>query len=801
MIDKYKVSFLKNNRIINCEIMATKMKNVKWLKILVVVTILVVVSILLYYYLKEDHNGNGEVVGLDYQYMLNATDYLGNIVHDAYKGNDIRKGRAFGTKGGNAAANYIEEKLLEMGFKAKNIDKIRLGPIWWKPRWKYSNKVETIDYQLIINYPGGVIKLPKNETFVFPSVAPPLNHNYTFDGVRVVSINDLPPLRELSETYYNISCKPIDTGYIIIGNVSYIPGNASIPLKQEGIVFLVDEEEGCERIINNITNATGIILIHSVYYANTSNAGSSVVRVNQNESNLTIILNLLKNGTILMVNNAFHNETLTFELLDKKIVLPNYPYMILVGLNNSTNPWTTVGWDIYLRSALAWFFNIFRNQTCRGFILYDYHNDTHFMGFTTRDWKGYSLSLNILPPRVRERLPRISRTTPMLPVFSVNGTIGRLLEKYYKNETCNITGSYINQRYVQENWWTRTPGVEAYNVVGKINSKKKSNKIVIISNRYDGWWGETPGDSGAGGAIVLAIAKYFKDNNIKPKRNIVFLFTTGEEYGMRGAWHYYHSHRRDNIIRWIGADQLGFNQVNTTLTLYVRDKTTRKIVWAIVNDTNYTARNHNLYNIDVDDTYNGGGSEDTVWRLKCDTICFVKDYKDYGWEWYHRAGKDFSEGDTLKNMDKNDLNITLELFWNITKYFTVNPDCIFGNISYDAIDSPDDQDTLPDSIRANFSINTTLHQDKVMINVTLYQYFNNTKFPLYYRWINYTVDYPGKDESLTISIPNDVPEGNFSIELKLYNSTGRINEIAGIGLNNYSDTDASDIYHLYGKFE
>jgi len=773
-----------------------KLKKKDWLKILAVVIILVIVSLVIYYYCKEDGNREHKAVDLDHQYMLNVTDYIGNIVHTAYEGNDIRKGRAFGTKGGDATANYIENELLKMGFEDKNVYKLQLGPILWRPFWKYSNKVETIDYQLTINCPDGVIKIPKNETFVFPSAAPPLNHNYTFDGVRVVSINDLPHLGELSDTYYNVSCELVDTGYIIIGNIFYIPRNASIPLEQEGVVFLVDEEEGCEKIINNITNATGIILIHNVYYANTSNTGPPIVRVNQSESNLTVILDLLKNGTVLMVNNAFHNETLIFELLDKKVIFPKYPYMVLVGIpKDATNPWDTVGWKIYIHSSIYRFLNIFLNQTCKGYILYDKHNDTHFMGYTTRDWKGYAPIK--WPIRIPQKVPR-------LPVFSVNGTIGELLEKYYKNETCNITGSYLRQRYLKENWWTGTHGIEAYNVVGKINSKNKpSNGIVIISNRYDGWWGETPGDSGAGGAIVLAIAKYFKDNNIEPKYDIVFLFTTGEEYGMRGAWHYYHKHQTDNIIRWIGADQLGFNQVNTTLTLFARDEITRKIIWAIANDTNYRERNKDEYN---EYKYNftispaeKGGAEDTVWKQKCDTICFVK---DYSWEGYHRAGKNFSKGDTLENMDKNDLNITLELFWNITKYFTVNPDCRFGNISYEAIGSLDDRDALPDSIRANFSVNATLYQDKVLVNITLYQHFDNNKSEIYYRWVNYTVNYPTENESLTISIPENISEGNFSVELKLYNSTGRINEIIGIDLGKkYNDIDTSGIYHLYGRFE
>jgi len=76
-------------------------------------------------------------------------------------------------------------------------------------------------------------------------------------------------------------------------------------------------------------------------------------------------------------------------------------------------------------------------------------------------------------------------------------------------------------------------------------------------------WSECAGDSGGGNAIIMGIAKYMqmlnKTYGIQPKYNVTFLMTTNEENGMYGAQFYNDSHPTDNIILWIGTDQLGFN--------------------------------------------------------------------------------------------------------------------------------------------------------------------------------------------------------------------------------------------------
>ena len=119
---------------------------------------------------------------------------------------------------------------------------------------------------------------------------------------------------------------------------------------------------------------------------------------------------------------------------------------------------------------------------------------------------------------------------PAIPIYSVNNSVGLFL----RNNHCTTTVSGdLTQVFKQQT--ESTPGVTSYNVVAYRDGIDNS-KTMIINNRLDNWWNPGPGDSGAGGAIVLGLAKYFNDNHITPKINLTFLFTTGEEYGNRGGF-------------------------------------------------------------------------------------------------------------------------------------------------------------------------------------------------------------------------------------------------------------------------
>ncbi|MBE3122596.1 MAG: M28 family peptidase, partial [Thermoplasmata archaeon] len=403
------------------------------------------------------------------------------------------------------------------------------------------------------------------------------------------------------------------------------------------------------------------------------------------------------------------------------------------------------------------------NKQCKGIILYDTTNDCHFM----LSVPGFSYAL---------------------PYLTVNLSVGVFLSEYHDDTT--ISG-YINQVYLDET--AQQPhGAIGYNVMGNLTiDKSPDDATVVISNRYDGMWGQTPGDSGVGAAIVLGIAKYFVDNSIKPKYNLTFLFTTGEEYGFKGAKHFNDSHDY-NIKYWFILDQLAFDQSDAALCLHYNNNDNQKIIDAIVNDSHYYSRTgyENLTLLG-----DGLGSEQEVAssRENCDTFCLVKD-QDFRWDMWHRTGSNYSKGDCLDHTDRKDINVTAELFWNITKYFCVNPDCWFDNIQYETFDSTGG--TKKDSLRATFKVKSTLPSDLVMVNATFIP-VGLIPPTLDTIFLNFTANRTGAQHEVNFTLPQNVQKGPYDIVFKLYNSTGKINESLGFEGTNYNQTITSPTFYLH----
>jgi len=750
----------------------------------------------------EASGGGGEGcdggIGLDYDYMWNITENLSYVIFNEKvyprDKNIIRKGRGFGTDGDRwTALNLLKPNMTMMGLE--NVKELLIGPIKklkYIDRY-YSSMIEVLDLKFEINNTnytrdknGLPCNVPKNETFPVPSgfkhkpLFGKMTYNYTFNGsdkIRVLPQNMTKrwwPLGQFSSrTYYNVSSSAISTGDFdkIIGKVTYIESNQSMPTEQEFVIFMIDEVAGCEDKLNNVTNATGIVLIHNEttdYSAEgLTNRSFNSVRVNSSTTNLTSVIEDLKNGTLMFADNILDNETITFTECCTPAWWPDYNFFIIC---NMSNEW----WG--LKSAFVWGLNYYpeKQYKCKGWIIHDnIPSDTHYMILHNRDW--YRLGKNPNPDKNKRAIPFFS-----LPIFSINHTIGKWLIENADDSNTTIVG-YMNQLFKKENHsgppssWT--PGIEAYNIIGNITiDKSPEDKIVIISNRYDGWWGQTPGDSGLGGGIVLAIVKYFKDHNITPKYNLTFLMTTGEEMGFRGAQHYSDDHEDDKVVFWIGTDQLGLDVNGSTLKIDLKYESTNDTVMAIANETNYKVRTGDRYDIKPRITIDkGGGTEASVWKQRdgtdCDTVCFHKSK----WDYWHRAGKDYTKGDVLKGtvegegIDRNDANLTLELVWNITKYFTVNPDCWFDSYSETKLDSPDDGDYLNDSIKATFTVKTILPHDLVMVNATLK---NVAEDIVSQTFMNFTVNSSGRQESVTLTIPENEPPGDYTLFLELYNSTG-----------------------------
>jgi len=76
--------------------------------------------------------------------------------------------------------------------------------------------------------------------------------------------------------------------------------------------------------------------------------------------------------------------------------------------------------------------------------------------------------------------------------------------------------------------------------------------------------------------------------------------------------------------------------------------------------------------------------------------------------------------------------------------FCVNPDCWFTNYTANAFDSPEDEGDQVDSVRVNFTMNTILPQDLVMVHAFL----NSSEDPesiVNQTFVNYTINSSGKN--------------------------------------------------------
>ncbi len=799
-------------------------------------TISTMITILYTNNIKVEASNGGEGgnnrIGLDYNFMWNITNNLSKVVYNAYSGNDIRKGRSFGTKGEQYTADYFYNEIMTSKLQLKNVQELPIGPIKidgvpYKDQpykdWYYTNKVDVDDYDLTLNFPGYPYAdapnghLPKNETFPFPSgcknkypgIPRSVSYTHSFDDIRLRSM-DINSSWDLfgglfTGQWYNVNdCIGVNCQPYIFGNATYVEDVGSLPEDQEGRVFLMDEKPGCQYILENVTNASTVILMqneskYSVNQDTIDNCSYQIARVSSNETNLSTVIDELKNGTFMVADNYYDNEMVTFTYgFDNHVPewWPEYDFFILVWCNE-TNITTLLNRTLamFVYNSLVYHPLITNYGWCHGFIFYDSSENTHYMNLATRNWIGFGTDSQ---SQFWGRLYNV----PGLQMFSVNHSVGKWLNENWNNPDDTVSG-FIKQTFFEEKHppvgeWTSE--LTAYNVEGSITSDNNpSNAIVICSDRFDSWWGECPGDSGAGAGMVLAIAKYMIDNNINPKYDITFLEDTGEEYGFRGAWHYNHSHPVGdfNIIRWIGFDQLGFKQETGTFKLIARcndNDTDGRILNAIASDIDL-----GIEFVPEEAIPGGGISEDVAWltRLNCKTILFAKDGP---WLLHHHTGKNFVEGDSMKNMDCAELNATLNLSWAVMKYYTVNPDCRFNYIDYTIVDSPNDGDTLPDSIQADFNISSILPCDTVMVNASLRNQNNEV---VTWSIENYSIVTMGLTDQkfITLTLPPNVEQGYYTLQLRLYNSTGRINKTLGFDDTPNETLNSGDfyLYHPFGN--
>ena len=753
-----------------------------------------------------------EGLGLDMEYIWTELGILSNVTYDAYDPTDIPKGRSFGSKGGMYTVDEILFKQMNTTSMLKNITTEQLKTVDTKHN-NYSSIINVSDFSFTVNSVYGQPypyenPIPKKE--IFPIAVKTIRtnlwtHTYNFSDIEIKPMNltkILPVWGDFESTIQILVFEFLNNNYLpLLGNVSYISENGSIPSLEEQFlqVFLLDDVNGVQEKLDNITNAAGVIIIDSgnPRIANASNCSYPVVLIYSNDGDN--VKNLLENYIVFVDNVRSLSRKLTFtydpncyerepyfvidripdynEFLNLTkienvfnnlfycIILNSYKIPVLKHLIAKLYP----GFQTYLTCLQLKLYGLWFHPQCRGVILYD-SDDYHFM------W-----SMNTQ-----------SRTSSSVwfvkPTICVNNSVGKFLRDNCENKT--LTG-YITQEYLEEK--QNAPGAIGENIYGNITiDKSPGNAIAIISNRYDGMFGATSGDSAVGTSIVLGLAKFFQDHpSVKPKYNLTFLFTTAEEYGFHGARYHCDNHSEQNIKYWLIHDQLGFNQEDCKLCLEYNDTHNPipnfdKILDEIIKDSGYP-EDKIIKNTGTN--LSSGSEQGTVDQsdLNCTSLHLGKD-QDRRWDHWHRTGNNYTEGDSMKNIDRDDVNATARLSLGLVKYFMINPDCWFtGLVTYTTVDSPNDSDVINDSINATFTVKTSLPVDKVRVRAMMKTEYNITRF---WKDFDFNATSEGMQKTITVTLPPTfLLPAKYHLYLQLYNSTERINETVVEGSGRCNDTD------------
>ncbi len=283
----------------------------------------------------------------------------------------------------------------------------------------------------------------------------------------------------------------------------------------------------------------------------------------------------------------------------------------------------------------SWLWNKYLDY-CKGLILYDFNEDVHDMNFLK--------NLN------------------HMPFIYINGSNG-----------CNILKNIEDARIDFQLKQCLNTSVISYNIIGQLNGTD-NDKTIIVDCLYDSWWCQGTADSAIGMAMVLAVAKYFMENNITPKYRIKFIGFSGEEHGtLAGAKYYESLHRDENISYVIDLNQIGFNQGDPKLTLNVIGNKIDFLIdlWKVIKNVDYKNRVNSSKGIQLLWLKNGGPSNSMIFaksRTDCKTVCFLK---DGGWKMHHRDGRNHTEGDVLKYFDWTDVSVTGEIVLLVTRYLSL----------------------------------------------------------------------------------------------------------------------------------
>jgi carboxypeptidase Q len=88
--------------------------------------------------------------------------------------------------------------------------------------------------------------------------------------------------------------------------------------------------------------------------------------------------------------------------------------------------------------------------------------------------------------------------------------------------------------------------VAARNVVAEIRGREREAEVVLLGAHLDSWdLGEGANDDAVNAALVIDVARGFRELGLVPRRSVRFVLFTGEEQGLRGSHAYVAAHEAE----------------------------------------------------------------------------------------------------------------------------------------------------------------------------------------------------------------------------------------------------------------
>jgi hypothetical protein len=262
------------------------------------------------------------------------------------------------------------------------------------------------------------------------------------------------------------------------------------------------------------------------------------------------------------------------------------------------------------------------------------------------------------------------------PGFSINGSSGKWIKNYLSNPDYVVKADFCSE------WaWEH---VDSWNVIGEIPGN--SSKIAIINNFYDGWWNQAACDGAESIGLILGIAKYLKDNDIKPELTLRFIMWGGHEQYFRGVLHYLKNNSIKKYGSWmenqdyeediayvINPGNFGFNYTyNMSFNVgHKRDDALMKFMQNVARELKYTERT----SIGITGEYSVYGTEG--WRFYRshkypERYCeHAIEFDRWPYPGYHRDGNNHTAGDVFSKINDALYRVDCEVIAEIILRLTI----------------------------------------------------------------------------------------------------------------------------------